>query len=128
MLHKYLLATKLGSVGNIWNMVLQKCDWFKKMNSRIHILKYVMFFERLSIFLGMFLSFQKFLTPLLELAFKLIAYLKQYLYNMCMHMYIDIYLILKISQKLFGTKSYECGRRSMWLTFCSSKMMSEKKK
>ena len=84
-----------------------------------------MFFERLNIFLGMFLSFQKFLTPLLELAFKLTAYLKQYVYNMCMHMYIDIYLILKISQKLFGTKSYGCGSRSMWLTFCSSKMMSD---
>ena len=55
----------------------------------------------------MFLSFQKFLTPLLELAFKLIAHLKKYVYSMCIHMYIDIYLILKNSQKFFGAKSYE---------------------
>lgn len=66
-----------------------------------------MFFERLNIFLGMFLSFQKFLTPLLELAFKLIAHFKKYVYSMYIHMYIDIYLILKNSQKFFGAKSYE---------------------
>ena len=44
---------------------------------------------------------------------------------MCIHMYIDIYLILKNSQKFFGAKSYEWGSRSLWLTFCSSKMMSD---